>query len=90
MNKTRTTDRNFHLNIDNAANAVVIAAGLVAVVYAAATADIDPIARPAQVARQERDAGTATQRDVVRVADSSPRRFLIVSRPGLEGDSDVE
>ena len=90
MNTTRTTDRKFHLNIDNAANAVVIAAGLVTVVYAAATADADPITRPAQLARQERDAGTATQRDVVQVADSSGRRYLLVSRPGVKGESNVE
>ena len=90
MNTTRTTDRKFHLNIDNAANAVVIAAGLVTVLFAAATAETDPVARPAQVARQERDAGTATQRDVVQVADSSGRRHLLVSRPGVNGDGNVE
>ncbi len=90
MNTTRTTDRKFHLNIDNAANAVVIAAGLVTVLYAAATAETDPVARPAQVARQEREAGTGTQRDVVQVADSSGRRYLLVSRPGVKGDGNVE
>lgn len=90
MNTMRTTDRKFHLNIDNAANAVVIAAGLVTVLYAAATADADPVARPAQVARQERGVGTATPREVVQVADSSSRRFLVVGRPGVKGERNVE
>ena len=90
MDTTRTTDRKFHLNIDNAANAVVIAAGLVTVVLAATTAETDPVARPALVARQERDAGTATRRDVAQVADSSGRRYLLVSRPGVKGERNVE
>ena len=51
MNTMQTTERNDPLKIDNVGNAAVIAAGFLAVLFAAATVDTDAVTAPAQVAR---------------------------------------
>jgi len=54
MNTTPKKDWNPHLKIDSAANAGVLATGLFIVLFAAATAHIDPAPQAAQVVHQDR------------------------------------
>ena len=59
MNTRHRKDWNHHSNIDRTTNASVIAAGLLIVLFAAATADNDPATPVTRLAKQDRANRTA-------------------------------
>jgi hypothetical protein len=82
MDTTPKKDWNPHLSIDSAANAGLLATGLFIVLFAAATADIDPAPHAAQVVYQER-AG----RIVVTATRPKTGKATPSVRPSEHGDS---
>ena len=103
MNMAPKKDWNRHLNIDSAANAGVLATGLLIVLYAAATAHTDPAPQATQVVQQDRDgrivvtairsktekAGVrlAEYGDSVQLAASSPVAPVTFNQHDLDGDN---
>ena len=103
MNTAPKNGWNHHLNIDSAANAGVLAAGLFIVLFAAATADTDPAPQATQVVHQDRDGRivvtairsrteTASERpaeygDSVQLAASSPVAPVHFNQHDLDGDN---
>jgi hypothetical protein len=82
MNTAPKNDWNRHLNIDSAANACVLAAGLFIVLFAAAAAHTDPAPQATQVAHQDRDG-----RIVVTAMRSKAGKDTPGARPAEHGDS---
>lgn len=82
MNTTPKKHWNPHLNIDTAANASVLAAGLFIVLFAAATADIDPAAPATQVVYQDRDGRIVVTATGPKAAKATPG-----VRPAEHGNS---
>jgi hypothetical protein len=82
MNTMPKKDWNPHLNIDSAANAGVLATGLLIVLFAAATANTDPAPQATQVVYQDRDG-----RIVVTAIRSKTGKVTPGVHPAGHGDS---